>query len=119
MAELLEAVEQHGDGDEVARDRGEDGLGTFERVGEAREECERACAEGEFAQGEGGGETVAWILEPAGGIHDEDENEEGECEYGRGEAGLDLGDEAQAAEDETGADGVGPEVVPGNPCRDE
>jgi hypothetical protein len=120
VQELLEAVKEHGNCDEVARDGGEDVRDSLAPPWvEAGSESESSAAEGQLAEHERQRDAVARVMRPGWGVHEHDEKEKGQGDQTGRETRLNPGHQAEPGGDETSADEIGPEEMPGNPARND
>ena len=86
VQELFDAVEQHGNRDEVARDRRHDARRALgPAVAEAHGQRQPTAAERQLAQRERGGKPIAWSFQPRGDIHEHVRQEERRGEQARRE----------------------------------
>ncbi len=116
--ELLEAVKQHGNGNEVASDCCQDALAALApRLGEAGGQRQGAAAEGELPQHQRQTKPVPHIVCPAWGVHQHYEKEKRQGQQTRRERRLDLRHQAEGGCDKARAYEVRPKQMPRHPPR--
>jgi len=119
VEELLDAVVEDGDGDEAARDDGEDACAALVLRREADGEPQRASAEGQFAEHERGGEAVGGLMGPGRRVHQRDERKNRSASRLAASRVWMPVTRLKAAADEAGSDEVRPEHVPRDPGGDD
>ena len=84
VQELLDTVIQHGNGNEVARNRRSESRGTrVLLLAEARRQRQRTAAEGQFPERERDAKAIVQILHAGRGVHQHDEEEKRQGQHTR------------------------------------
>ena len=117
---LLETEKQHGNCNEVSRNRSQDARGALApRPGKAGRQRQGPAAEGYFPQRDRQQKPISRILRPVRGVYQDYEKEKRQGKQTRGETRLSVRRNAQSCRDKAAAYKVHPKLMPSNPGRYE